>query len=62
MERAKKAPRKEHTRKQAQQIPAVNKTAFDNVLDRLLQTAPLPREQVRPSGQAPRPLIQKTES
>jgi hypothetical protein len=61
MERAKKAQRQKHTRKQAQPIPAVNKTDFDNVLDRLLQTAPLPRDQVRPSRQAPRPLIQKTD-
>jgi hypothetical protein len=61
MERAKKARIKQKPEAPAP-IPAVNKKAFDNVLDRLLQTPPLPREHVRPSGQAPRPLIQKTES
>jgi hypothetical protein len=40
-------------------IPAVSKAAFDNVLDRLIQTAPMPRDQVRPLGQAPKPIVQK---
>jgi hypothetical protein len=51
--------KKTKTRKVRKIMPAplVDKAKFDALLGKLINTAPLPRSEVRAQGQAPQPLM-----